>query len=420
MLREQALPTDAHSWPLPGRARDLLEARLRPLDEQTRALLAAAAAVGSAFDLPTLCAAAACSEDAAVASLETLLGRGLLVEAGGTALRFAFGHERLRALAYERVSRPRRALLHRRIAAHLGGQAGARCSGLPDQVAYHAAAAGETSLAATQHRLAGDEARALAANAEASAHYAAALELGHAEAGMLHEALGDLLALAGDYPAALAQYDAARQLPDAGHAVARKVGEIHHRLGAWEAAEAQFAAALGDPLADLAERALASAAWSLTARRRGDLDRAARLAGEALALGEASGELRALARAHGAAGTLAAQQGEQGAALAHLERGLAFAEQLDDPEALVAALNRLALALAASDASRAAALAERALALCLARDDRHRAAALHNTLADLRHAAGDGEAARAHLREAVTLFAAIGHDQPAIWMLAEW
>jgi hypothetical protein len=27
---------------------------------------------------------------------------------------------------------------------------------------------------------------------------------------------------------------------------------------------------------------------------------------------------------------------------------------------------------------------------------------------------------RAHLREAITLFAAIGHDQPAIWMLTEW
>jgi DNA-binding SARP family transcriptional activator/tetratricopeptide (TPR) repeat protein len=421
MLREQGPPIDDRSWPLPGRARDLLEARLRPLDEQARALISAAAVLGRAFDLPTLCATTALAEPAAVDGLELLLGRGLLVEASAAPLRFAFSHDRLRALVYDRLSRARRGLLHRRVAAHLAAQLVATPRlGLADQVAYHAAAAGERDLAAAHHRVAGDDARLLAANSEAAAHYAAALELGHPEAGTLREALGDLLALAGDYAGALAQYDAARTVPDAGRAVARKAGELHHRLGAWDAAEALFAAALDDREASVAERALASAAWSLTARRRGDAARAAALADEALRLGEASGEPRALARAYGAAGSLAAEQGEHATALAHLERGLALAEQLDDPETLVAALNRLALALAASDPDRAAALAERALALCLARDDRHRAAALHNTLADLRHAAGDGAAARTHLREAVTLFAAIGHDQPAIWMLTEW
>lgn len=421
MLREQGVPTDDRSWPLPGRARDLLEARLRPLDDQARTLLAAATVVGRAFDLPMLCAASALSEVATVDSLETLLGRGLLVESSAAPLRFAFGHERLRALAYERLSHARRSLLHRRVAAYLVGQRAATARpGLAAQVAYHAAAAGETSLAATHHSLAGDEARALAANGEAAAHYAAALECGHPARAALHEALGDLLALAGDYPDALANYNAAWLLPDVGRAVARKIGELQHRLGAWDAAEEQFASALADQAASLAERALASAAWSLTARRRGDLARAARLADEALAYGAESGDPRALARAYGAAGSLAAEQGAPSRSRALLERGLDLAEQLDDPETLVAALNRLALALAASDPRRATALAERALALCLARDDRHRAAALHNTLADLRHAAGDGAAARAHLREAVTLFAAIGHDQPAIWMLTEW
>lgn len=421
MLREHGLPADDRGWPLPGRARDLLEARLRSLEDQARTLLTAAAVVGRAFDLPTLCAAAALAEETAVESLESLLGRGLLVEASATPLRFAFGHEHLRALAYERLSRPRRSLLHRRVAAYLAAQRAVTLrSGLAAQVAYHAATAGETVLAAAHHRLAGDEARALAANGEAAAHYAAALEFAHPEAAALHEALGDLLALAGNYPDALVHYSAALPLTGAGRAVTRKIGELHHRLGAWDAAEQQFAAALADPEAGLAERALASAAWSLTARRRGELARAARLADDALAHAAASGDPRALARACGAAGSLAAEQGEQATALAHLERGLALAEQLDDPETLVAALNHLALALAAGEPERATALAERALALCLARDDRHRAAALHNTLADLRHASGDGAAARAHLREAVTLFAAIGHDQPAIWMLTEW
>lgn len=420
-LRDGTLPGAEEPWPLPGRARDLLEARLRPLSEVARGLLSAAAAIGRAFDLLTLCAAAAVAEEVAVDGLEQLLARGLIVEVTVAPLRYAFGHERLRSLAYDRVSQARQRLFHRRVATQLAALLSAAPQpGMAAQVAYHADAAGEPALAAAHHRLAGDEARALAANAEAATHYAAALDAGHPETATLHEALGDLRTLAGDYAGALTHYAAARPTASPDAAIARKIGELHHRLGEWEAAEAEFAAAIGDADANLAEHARVLAAWSLTARRRGDLVRAARYADEALALAEAADEPRAQARAHGAAGAIAVLEGDQARAQAHLEQGLAHAEQVDDPETRVAALNSLALALADHDPARAIVLAEAALALCLARDDRHRAAALHNTLADLRHAAGEREAARAHLREAVTLFAAIGHDQPAIWMLTEW
>jgi predicted ATPase len=420
-LREQTLPAGDQPWPLPGRARELLEARLRPLSAPARGLVSAASAIGRAFDLPLLCAAAAVAEEAAVDGLEELLGRGLVVEVSLAPLRYAFGHERLRTLAYDAVSQVRRRLFHRRVATYLAALLiGASQPGLAAQIAHHAAAAGEPSLAATHHRLAADEARALAANAEAIAHYAAALQTGHPERAALHEALGDLRALAGNYAAALTDYAAARKAAGPSPALARKTGELHYRLGEWEAAEAQFAQALADQDAGPAERAKTLAALSLTARRRGDLGAATQYAGAALTRAEAADDPRALARAYGAAGALAAQQGAQAQALAHLERGLNLAEQLDDPETLVAALNSLVLVLSEADRPRAITLAQRALALCLARDDRHRAAALHNTLADLRHAAGEREAARAHLREAVALFAAIGHDQPAIWMLTEW
>lgn len=150
------------------------------------------------------------------------------------------------------------------------------------------------------------------------------MELGHPEAAVLHEALGDLRALAGDYAGALVAYSAARDAGVTSATIARKIGEIHHRLGNWDAAETQFAAALADAGAGPAERAWASAAWSLTARRRGNLAQAIQLATEAL------------------------------------------------------------------------------------------------TLADLRYVVGERDAAMGHLRAAVTLFAAIGHDQPEIWMLTEW
>jgi DNA-binding SARP family transcriptional activator len=420
-LREQALPIDAGPWPLPGRARDMLEARLRPLGDEARGLVAAAAVIGRAFDLATLCVAAAVAEENAVDALEELLGRRLIVETSAAPLRYAFSHERLRSFVYEGLSQVRRRLFHRRVAVYLAGcLSKAALPGLAAQVAQHAAAAGETALAATHFYQAGDEARALAANAEAQAHYAAALAAGHPARAALYSALGDLRALAGEYSAALSDYAAACAAGAPDPTIARKTGEIYHRLGEWEAAESEFASALADPAADAAERARALAARSLTARRRGDLAQAARYADASLNLAEAAADPQALARAHGAAGALAAQQGDVAQALLHLEEGLRLAEQVDDPETPLAALNNLALALAATDRSRAIALAERALALCLARDDRHRAAALHNTLADLRHAGGEREAARAHLREAVALFAAIGHDQPAIWMFTEW
>jgi DNA-binding SARP family transcriptional activator len=421
-LRERALPpTSEAPWPLPDRARELLEARLSPLSELARGLLSAGATVGRAFDMPTLCAAAAVAEEIAVDGVEELLARGLIAEVTVAPLRYAFGHERLRSLVYEGLSQARRRLFHHRVATHLATLlSDAARPGLAAHIAHHAAAAGETMLAAVQHRLAGDEARALAANAEAATHYAAALAAGHPETATLHEALGDLRTLAGDYADALAHYAAARASAGSGPALARKIGELHHRLGEWETAEAEFAAALADAGVHPAERARALAAWSLTARRRGDLARAAQYADEALAIAEAAADPRALARAYGAAGAIAALESDHVRAQAHLERGLALAEQVDDPETRVAALNSLALALGEADRPRAIALAEAALALCLAHDDRHRAAALHNTLADLRHAGGEREAARAHLREAVILFAAIGHDQPAIWMLTEW
>ncbi|MFV9505289.1 MAG: hypothetical protein AB4911_12065 [Oscillochloridaceae bacterium umkhey_bin13] len=322
MLREQGLPADDHNWPLPSRARDLLEARLRVLNDQARTLLSAAAVLGQAFDLPTLCAAATLDEAAAIDSLDVLLGRGLLVEVSVRPLRFAFSHERLQALVYERLSHARRILLHRRVASYLAEQLAATSrAGLAAQVAYQATAAGESQLAALHHQRAGDEARTLAANSEAVTHYLAALAAGHPDVAILYEALGDLLALAGNYPEALAQYRAAQPRSGANCTVSRKIGELHHRLGDWEAAEAQFAFVLAKQETSLAERALVLAAWSLTAQRCGDSAHAARLAEQALADGVASGDRHALVRAYGAAGSCAAKQGEQEIACAHYDPG---------------------------------------------------------------------------------------------------
>ena len=69
-------------------------------------------------------------------------------------------------------------------------------------------------------------------------------------------------------------------------------------------------------------------------------------------------------------------------------------------------------------------MAETALALCVSQGDRHREAALQNNLSDLLYAAGQPDAAMAHLKRAVAIFAEIGLEagdiQPGIWKLVEW
>jgi DNA-binding SARP family transcriptional activator len=418
VLREGGLPLDGSPWALPRRARDLLEVRLRSLSDTAQTLLSGAAVLGHAFDLPMLCAALQLSEDAVVDALEETLRRGLLVETTAMPLHYTFSHERVRTLVYEQISSIRRRVLHRRVAHYFAAlRADGGAVGYAAQAADHAQAAGETALAAHQYRLAGDAARLLAAHSEAVNHYLAAITLGHPEQAVLHTALGDLRTLAGEYAAALHHYAAAQA---SGADNARKIGEIHYRLGDWAAAEAHFAAVLAHPTNHPSERALTAAAWSLVERRRGHLEQATRLAADAVTLAEQAQESRALARAYGVTGTLVAHQQDLPQALILLEQGLRHAQQVDDAETRVAALNSLALVLATVDPLRAITVAESALALCVACDDRHRAAALHNTLADLHHIIGEPGTAQAHLRTAVTLFAAIGHDQPAIWMLTEW
>ena len=93
--------------------------------------------------------------------------------------------------------------------------------------------------------------------------------------------------------------------------------------------------------------------------------------------------------------------------------------------ARVAPLNNLALTRAAEgDTDKAVELAGTALAVCTSQGDRHHEAALHNNLSDILHLAGDTEAAMAHLKQAVTIFADIGEEagtmQPEIWKLVEW
>ncbi|MGI8586125.1 MAG: ATP-binding protein [Chloroflexia bacterium] len=427
-------------WSLPGGVRDLLSSRLAAVSGTGKQLLNTASVIGRSFDFETLREASGRSEEEAVSGLEELMAHGLVVEVSGgegeQELAYDFSHEKLRNLVYEETSLARRRLLHRRVAEALASRRpGSRApSAPPGVVAQHYRLAGHEAEAAEYFKLAGEQARALYANADALSHFRMSLALGHPDATGLHEAIGDMQTLLGEYGAALSSYETAASLLGRESSTARtlaalewKLGGVHQRRGEGDLAERHYEAAL-QAIGDAGPPGVLSriyADWSLTAHHRGDRDSPGVLAQRALELAEAGQDRHALAQAHNILGILASSSGDLAGARYHLEASLALAEALNDSSLRAAALNNLALALgAAGETDRGLALAEAALQLCVLQGDRHREAALHNNLADLLHSSGRMPEAIAHLKQAVAIYAEIGVEagdvHPAIWKLAEW
>jgi DNA-binding SARP family transcriptional activator len=392
-----------------GGVRAAFEARLDAVGETGAQVLGAAALIGRTFDADTLRLASGRSEEEVASALEELGARGLILERDAA---YDFGHERLRAIAQERVGLARRRLLHRRIAAALADRHGDSAI-----VASHLELAGDDAAAALAHAAAGAHARSLSAALEAVAHYEAAIALGHADSPALQEAIGDLHVLRGAYRDALAAYAAAAAYGEAAAAgrLEHKLGGVHERRGEWELAERHYE----DALALGAEEAVVQCDRSRVAWRRGQLAQARALGFEALRLAQASGATAAAALANNILGLL-------GCGRDYLQRSLRLASECADPGIRIAALNNLARDHASGgELERAEELLREALAQCALEGDLHHEAALRNNLADVLHRSGRREAAMEELKRAVSAFAAVGGEDdeflyPGIWSLAEW
>jgi tetratricopeptide (TPR) repeat protein len=330
-------------------------------------------------------------------------------------------------MTYEETSLARRRVLHRRTADALATRARLRHDQgtLASQIAFHYQQSGQTGNAAEYFKLAGEHARALYANAEALAHFQAALTLGHPDTAELHEAIGDLQTLKGDYGTALIAYETAARLQGLVSAsLEHKRGNLRHRRGEWGLAEEHFRAANAVEHSTK-ECARLFADWSLAVHYQGQRDRAWELAQRALALAQEAKDGQALAQVYNILGILANGAGDPDRAREHLEKSVAFAEALGEPEIRAAALNNLALTCRArGQVEHAIALTQTALDLCASVGDRHRVAALHSSLADLYHTLGHSDTAMAQLKQAISIFAEIGVDvgdwHPEIWKLVEW
>ncbi|MDQ3105606.1 MAG: AAA family ATPase [Actinomycetota bacterium] len=412
-LRTVTGPAD---WPLPTGVRELLRARLDPVSETARQVLAAAAVLGRSFDTATVRAVSGRTDEETVAALEEGVGRGLVREGSRE---YDFDHELLRTLIYDDTSLARRRLLHGRAADALARPAAV--------VARHLQLAGREDAAAAAFRDAGEHARQVFAHAEALGHFRAALALGHPDPAGLNAVIGDEQTVAGDYAAALVSLEAAAaasspaELP----AVEHRLGRLQHRRGEYALARAHLEAALvATPGVDVPARASRTADLSLAAYSGGDPALARSLALEARELAEDAGDSRARCQAYNLLGMLATAEGATDQALDDLRLSRELAEKVGDRDLTVAALNNLALAhRARGELGLATELTVGALDLCTALGDRHHEAALHNNLADLLHGAGRRDEAMVHLKAAVEIFAEIGAEEeprPEIWKLVRW
>ncbi|MGK2965178.1 MAG: BTAD domain-containing putative transcriptional regulator [Tepidiformaceae bacterium] len=403
--------------------------RLDTLDPMAAEIVTVLSVVGAPLPLEIIVDVAGRGEAEVEAALERLTGQDLVRPADGAdrRLRFEVPGEGVRAAAYHRASAIRRQVLHRRAASALS-RVGAGSHEILGLAAHQYLRAGDIARAESALLEAAAQARGIYALPEARAFLEGALALGTDAPAAIHEEIADLLAEQGAYREASIAYQtaAARGSGGALSRIDRKLGRIYTRLGRWELAEQHFALAESTLAGDDSETTRVLAEWSVLAHRRGDHSRAAELARRALAA--AGEEPGAAARARNALGITMTRAGDGTGAAAHLREGLAAARLIDDRALIVALLNNLSHAEAASGRPEIArSLAQQALAGARAIANRHDEAAILSNLADLAHDEGNEAEAMEHLKASVRLFAEVNmatsegeRPEPEIWKLTEW
>jgi len=98
---------------MPASIKLVIETRLNRLDDDSRSLLAIAAAVGRNFNYRVLTAASHFPETDIIDMLEEWIAQGLVVERADG---YDFGHDKIREVTYHELSRARRCMVHRQIA----------------------------------------------------------------------------------------------------------------------------------------------------------------------------------------------------------------------------------------------------------------------------------------------------------------
>src|ERR671937_277068 len=224
----------------PETVREVVSQRLGRLDPETRAVLELAAVAGAEFEPAVLRRAGGLGEAELVAALDRAVRSGMIEEAPGRALARRFAHELVRKALSARLTGPRRAELHLRVAEAIEACVPEPSARVLTDLAHHFAAAapvGGSERAVAYNLRAAEAATAGLAFAEAVAPLETALELGVAdprERARNRLDLGDACFRAGRSQDALEAYeragDEARTLRD-GELLARAA--TGYELACW-------------------------------------------------------------------------------------------------------------------------------------------------------------------------------------------
>jgi eukaryotic-like serine/threonine-protein kinase len=256
---------------LPSTLAELLARRLDRLSADERALVEWAAILGQELDEDLLLAGPLDDGFAIIRALDELRARQILEETLGSDLRFV--HDKIREIAYARISDVARISLHLRAGEVLEERRADTASAA--RIAHHFSRAGLHERAGRYFILAAEHARDVYANDTAIRFFRAAIEAlsyagaSPAELDRLDEGLGDLLALTGRQEEARGAFEAAlARTPGASGIVRarllRKVGktwEMHHQHDDALALYARAEAALGTSRAPEAETEDDAAWW---------------------------------------------------------------------------------------------------------------------------------------------------------------
>jgi class 3 adenylate cyclase len=166
---------------IPEGIREVIGRRLSNLSEDTNAALLSASVFGRDFDLDPLERVTGLTAERLLLALEEARAAGLIDE-GGAAGSYRFGHALVREALYAELSATRRARLHGRIADVLEASYGRQAEGNAARLANHYLEAGmlsraNVSKAEVYSKLAAEQAEAATAWAEAARHYESCLSL---------------------------------------------------------------------------------------------------------------------------------------------------------------------------------------------------------------------------------------------------
>jgi len=378
---------------VPEGIREVIERRLRHLSRECFDLLTLACALGREFDLSALAALSGTSSDELLGLLDEAMAARVVSTLPGVPGRMRFEHALIRDTAYDSLTAARRAQLHHRIGETLEEVYSADLEPHLAELAYHFFAAlpvGETERAMAYAIRAAEWSVGQLAFEEAARLFEMALTLAddHVQRCDVLLALGDACARAGDTSAAKRSFGDAAELADA-QGLPEQLGRAAIGYGGriiWAVSRDD------DQLLSLIERALE-------------------------ALGDEAPELRVELLARLAAGPLRDASFPPELQRARGEEAVAIARRLGDPKLLAHALAGYTQSHLAPDLYvDLLPVSEEWLAVALEAGDKERAVEAHEQLFLQLLGLGDGDRARASLREMRRIAAEL--RQPAqLWVV---